>query len=139
MKLIYEPDGTPRILAYDPGDLVRLVRDERGAAAMGRAGDWGKVEHRTPSGYLTIRIAGFSEPTHSTLVRLTDIAAGSVQPCNRRGVPTPPRPIYVRSPRRNPMRSITTPTTRSGTAWRSVAIISMSLIAASVGVALPLN
>jgi hypothetical protein len=136
MKLAYEPDGTPRITAYEKGDLVRLVRDERGVAAMGKAGDWGKVEHRSPAGFLTIRIAGYSQPAHSSIVRLTDIPPSSVQPCNRRGIPTPPRPLYVRTSHRRQPRAMKSPSASSA-AWRSLAILTICVILVSVGAALP--
>jgi hypothetical protein len=138
MKIAHELDGTPRITAYDKGDLVRLMRDERGLVAMGKAGDWGRVEDRTKSGFLTIRIAGYSQPADSTIVRLTDIPPGIVQPCNRRGNPTPPKPLYVRSPRPKTARPITTPKARTS-AWRSLAILSVCVVAASVGAVLPAN
>jgi hypothetical protein len=133
MKLAYEPDGTPRITAYDRGDLVRLMRDQRGGAAAGKAGDWGEVEHRSALGLLTIRIAGHSEPRHSTIMRLSDVPPSIVQPCNRRGVPTPPKPLYVRSPRRDAARP--RPPARAA-GRRPLAILFVAVLVAGVGTAL---
>lgn len=98
MQITHDQEGRPVVTQYERGDFVRLLQDEPGALGVGRAGDWGEVERVGPPGRLTVRLAGFSRPKTDAIVRLTDIPASTVGPCDSRGTPLSLRPMAL--PRR---------------------------------------
>jgi hypothetical protein len=81
-------DEASAALVHRRGDFVRLVRDEQGEDAMGRRGDWGRIEEVAQTGALTIKIAGYSRPPQAEIARLSDIPRSLVEPCDGRGRPT---------------------------------------------------
>lgn len=83
MRIEYSRDGLPTPV-YEPGDFVRLRRDEEGDVVTARAGDWGQVM-RVEQGNLDIRFAGHSRPRTSHLPVARDVPAWIVEPCDRRG------------------------------------------------------
>ena len=89
VKEICGLDTNSNPLAYKQGDMVRLVRNERGALAMGKNGDWGRIERVRQTG-LTIKIAGYSQAQNSDIARLNDIPIRFVEPCTERGLLYPP-------------------------------------------------
>jgi len=86
MRITYRPDGTA-LPVYEPGDLVRLIRNEPGEIVTAFAGDWGEVIRNKGADGLDIRLAGFSRPRSSDLPLATGIPPGFVVPCDRRGRP----------------------------------------------------
>jgi hypothetical protein len=72
---------------FEPGDLVRLVRDEGGSVNTARAGDWGLVTRVHPCGSLDLKLAGYSRAKESVLTRAVAVPCGKVEPCDRRGMP----------------------------------------------------
>jgi hypothetical protein len=85
MRIRYRPDGTPEPL-FEPGDMVRLVRDEPGPIVTARAGEWGEVMRNRGGVGLDIRLAGFSRPRDAILPIATAAPARCVAPCDRNGV-----------------------------------------------------
>ncbi|MBR0647003.1 hypothetical protein [Plastoroseomonas hellenica] len=83
MRIEYSREGLPTAI-YEPGDFVRLRRDEEGEVVTARAGDWGQVT-RVEHGNLDIRFAGHSRPRTSDLPVARDVPAWIVDPCDRRG------------------------------------------------------
>ncbi len=103
------PRGSPgakEIVLQDPpaptrrpnlGAFVRLVRDEPGQLAVGRAGDWGMVERVDRFGSLTVLLGGFSRRRTDAVTRLTGLSPSLVEPCDRQGRPLPaPRTVAPR-------------------------------------------
>ncbi len=86
MLIRYRLDGTPEPI-YEPGDFVRLVRDEPGPLVTAHAGEWGQVVRNASRGSLDIRFAGYSRPRHAAMPLATAVPASCVVPCDRRGVP----------------------------------------------------
>lgn len=99
MRVTYLADGTP-VPVFEPGDLVRLLRDEPGEVVTARAGDWGEVLRSGGAAGLDIRLAGFSRPRTSDLPLATGIPASLVVPCDRLGVRVDPQRDFGRSRRR---------------------------------------
>ena len=87
MDVEHDSDGRPVVTRYDHGDLVTLLQDEPGPLGTGKRGDWGAVERVGRFGALTVRLAGYSRPRSSPIVRLTDVPAAAVAPCDRHGFP----------------------------------------------------
>ncbi|PZW40031.1 hypothetical protein C8P66_12676 [Humitalea rosea] len=88
MRIEQGSDGEARVAAYHPGDLVRLLRDESGNLAMGRAGDWGQVVDLSDGGaFLDIQLAGFCTGYGAAIRKLTDIPRALVCPCDGTGKP----------------------------------------------------
>lgn len=85
MRIRYLRDGTP-VPVFEPGDLVRLLRDEPGEIVTARAGEWGEVVHNRGLEGLDIRLAGFSRPRTTDLPMALNIPASLVVPCDRRGL-----------------------------------------------------
>lgn len=83
MRIDYSRDGFPTPV-YEPGDFVRLRRDEEGEVVTARAGEWGQVM-RVEHGSLDIRFAGHSRPRTSDLPIARDVPARLVEPCDRQG------------------------------------------------------
>lgn len=81
--------GGSEIYIYEPGDLVRLSRDEGGSIVTAFAGDWGRVLHVHPDGSLDITFAGYSRSRTAHMVRAVAVRSGSVQPCDGLGRPRP--------------------------------------------------
>jgi hypothetical protein len=85
MRISYQLDGTP-VPRFEPGDMVRLVRDEPGPLVTAHAGDWGEVMRNHGSGGLDIRLAGYSRPRNAAMPIATGVPASYVWPCDRSGV-----------------------------------------------------
>lgn len=85
MRITYLRDGTP-VPPYEPGDHVRLLRDEPGPDTMARAGEWGRVLRNRGAEGLDIRLAGFSRPRPSDIPDLTGLPPRLVAPCDRFGI-----------------------------------------------------
>jgi len=85
MRVIHLTDGTP-VPVHEPGDFVRLLRDEPGEVVTFRAGEWGQVIRNRGSAGLDIRLAGFSRPATSDLPLATGVAPSLVVPCDRLGL-----------------------------------------------------
>lgn len=134
MQIIYDEDGTPHVAAYARGDFVRLTRSERGGSLAGQVGDWGQVEDASGTGLLTIRIAGFSQPRGAAVSRLTGVPSRLVEPCDRRGTPTPPRAFAVR----RASRPAASGARRSQPRWRAwaamIALASCGALLVGLGV-----
>lgn len=105
MRIEQGSDGEARVAAYHPGDLVRLLRDEAGALAMGRAGDWGQVVDLSEGGsFLDIQLAGFCKGYSAAIRKLTDIPRALVCPCDAAG-----KPLVLSQRGRGAMRTRTDP------------------------------
>jgi hypothetical protein len=85
MRVTYLRDGTP-MPTFEPGDFVRLARDEPGEGALARAGEWGQVLRNGGLEGIDIRLAGFSRPRTTDLPLATGIPASILVPCDRRGL-----------------------------------------------------
>lgn len=85
MRITYLRDGTAQPV-FEPGDFVRLVRDEPGSEVTARAGDWGRVMWNHGAGGLDIILAGHSRPRTSDLPVVTATPPCLVVPCDRMGV-----------------------------------------------------
>jgi len=88
MEEFYDLNGNSNIISYKQGDMVRLVRNERGVGTIGKNGDWGRIERVRQTG-LTIKIAGYSQAKNSYIARLNDVPIRFVEPCTERGLPAP--------------------------------------------------
>lgn len=84
---IMHGQGGAEIYVYEPGDLVRLRRDEDGPLVTAHAGDWGRVTKVHGDGSLDIRFAGFSRAKDAPLVRAVAVARSRVEPCDDLGRP----------------------------------------------------
>lgn len=71
---------------FEPGDFVRLLRDEPGDPVTARAGEWGHVVRNAGPAGIDVRLAGFSRPRTTELPMATGIPASILVPCDRRGV-----------------------------------------------------
>jgi hypothetical protein len=85
MRITYLLDGTP-VPLFEPGDFVRLVRDEPGPDVTAFAGEWGRVLRNHGGGGLDIRLAGHSRPRTAALPDVTGLPARLVVPCDRQGL-----------------------------------------------------
>ena len=85
MRISYRADGTP-VPLYEPGDFVRLLRDDPGPLPMALAGEWGCVLRNRGTEGLDIRLAGYSRPRTSDVPDVTGIPARLVLPCDRAGL-----------------------------------------------------
>lgn len=85
MRIAYLPDGTP-MPVFEPGDLVRLIRDEPGDVVTARAGEWGEVLRNGGAEGLDIRFAGYSRPRTTDLPVALNVPSSRVVPCDRRGL-----------------------------------------------------
>jgi hypothetical protein len=85
MRVTYLKDGTP-LPVYEPGDLVRLLRDEPGPVVTAQAGEWGEVVRNRGAAGLDIRLAGHSRPRTALMPMATGIPASLVVPCDRLGL-----------------------------------------------------
>lgn len=79
--------GGAEIYIYEPGDFVRLSRDEDGPIVTAFAGDWGRVIRVHPDGSLDITFAGYSRSREADLVRAVAVRRSRVQPCDSQGRP----------------------------------------------------
>ena len=86
MRVMYGQGGA-EIVFYEPGDLVRLCRDEDGPLVTAFAGDWGRVLKVHPDGSLDIKFAGYSRAKDANLVRAVAVARSRVEPCDDLGRP----------------------------------------------------
>ena len=77
--------GGAEIYLYEPGDFVRLCRDEDGPVVTAFAGDWGRVTRVHADGSLDIKFAGYSRPREAELVRAVAVQRSRVQPCDDQG------------------------------------------------------
>jgi hypothetical protein len=87
---------------FEPGDLVRLRRDEDGPVVTAFAGDWGRVMRVHPDGSLDIKLAGYSRAKDATMIRAVAVSRLRVEPCDDRGrpLPTASAPVWdTRRPR----------------------------------------
>ncbi len=75
------------IYFYEPGDLVRLRRDEDGPWVTAFAGDWGRVMKVHPDGSLDVKFAGYSRAKDADLVRAVSVPRSRVEPCDEQGRP----------------------------------------------------
>jgi hypothetical protein len=85
MRLTYGPDGTP-VPVYEPGDFVRLLRDEPGQPVTAHAGEWGEVIRNRGAGGVDVRLAGHSRPRTATLGVASGLPSYILEPCDRRGL-----------------------------------------------------
>ncbi|HYZ32021.1 MAG TPA: hypothetical protein VE684_07020 [Crenalkalicoccus sp.] len=85
MRITYTESGLP-LPVYEPGDFVRLRRDEAGPIVLARAGDWGQVI-AVRGAMMDLRLAGHCRPRTTALPLALDIPWGLVEPCDRRGQP----------------------------------------------------
>jgi hypothetical protein len=85
MRVTYLADGTP-VPVFEPGDLVRLLRDEPGEVVTARAGEWGEVLRNGGAAGLDIRLAGYSRPRSSDMPLATGVPSSLVVPCDRLGL-----------------------------------------------------
>lgn len=79
--------GGIEIHHYEPGDLVRLRRDEDGPMITAFAGDWGRVMLVHPDGALDIKLAGYSRAKDAKMIRAIAVARRHVEPCDASGRP----------------------------------------------------
>jgi hypothetical protein len=86
MRIMHGPGGAEHYV-YEPGDLVRLCRDEDGPIVTAFAGDWGRVTRVHPDGSLDIRLAGYGRAKDAQLVRAVAVARSRVEPCDEQGRP----------------------------------------------------
>jgi len=70
---------------FEPGDLVRLRRDEDGPLVTAFAGDWGRVLRVHPDGSLDIKFAGYSRAKDAAMTKAVAVARRHVQPCDTNG------------------------------------------------------
>lgn len=85
MRIVYMPDGRP-LPIYEPGDFVRLVRDEPGEITTAFAGEWGEVVRNRGVEGLDVRLAGYCRPRTSYLPMVTRLPTFIVVPCDRNGL-----------------------------------------------------
>ena len=85
MHITYLKEGTP-VPVFEPGDFVRLLRDEPGDPVTARAGEWGEVVRNAGQAGIDVRLAGFPRPCTTELAMATAIPARILVPCDRRGV-----------------------------------------------------
>jgi hypothetical protein len=116
------------------GAFVRLVRNESGPYAAGRAGDWGMVERVDRHGALTVMVGGYSRGRTDALTRLSGISPSIVEPCDRQGRPLPRRatawrpleaPRPAPAPRRGPWRAAAAVTLAIGCVAFAAAVLMM--------------
>ncbi len=86
MRIMHGQNGA-EIYVYEPGDLVRLRRDEDGPMVTAFAGDWGRVMRVHPDGSLDIKFAGYVRAKDANLVRAVSVARSRVEPCDELGRP----------------------------------------------------
>lgn len=79
--------GGVEIYFYEPGDLVRLTRNEDGPLVTAFAGDWGRVMKVYPDGSLDIKFAGYSRAKDASLIRAVAVSRSRVEPCDTEGRP----------------------------------------------------
>jgi len=83
MRIAYTREGQP-LPVFEPGDVVRIKRDDIGAPIAYRAGEWGSivaVEALTAD----ILLAGFSRPANAMLPHARGVPASWLAPCDERG------------------------------------------------------
>jgi hypothetical protein len=85
MRVTYLADGTP-VPVFEPGDLVRLVRDEPVAPVTARAGEWGVVVRNRGADGIDVRFAGHSRPRTARLPVASGLPASILMPCDRHGL-----------------------------------------------------
>jgi hypothetical protein len=85
MRITYLADGTPSPI-YEPGDMVRLLRDEPGEIVTAHAGEWGVVVRNRGAGGVDVRLAGFSRPRTADLVIASGLPPSLLVPCDRQGL-----------------------------------------------------
>lgn len=85
MRIAYLPDGTA-VPDYEPGDLVRLLRDEPGDPATAHAGEWGAVVRNRGAGGIDVRLAGHSRPRTDLLPVVSGLPPSLLVPCDRQGL-----------------------------------------------------
>jgi len=132
MKEFYDLNTNSNALTYKQGDMVRLVRNERGAGAIGKNGDWGRIERVRQTG-LTIKIAGYSQAKNSDVARLNDIPIRFVEPCTERGLPSPPNRHTFRNA--SPVRTAIVHKEK-WSAWASAMIFCSAGLVLAVGAAI---
>ncbi|BDG73296.1 hypothetical protein [Roseomonas fluvialis] len=85
MRITYLQDGTA-VPVYEPGDLVRLLRDEPGELVTAHAGEWGMVVRNRGTGGIDVRLAGHSRPRTAELPVATGLPPSMLAPCDRQGL-----------------------------------------------------
>lgn len=85
MRIAYLADGTA-VPVYEPGDLVRLVRDEPGDPVTAHAGEWGEVIRNHGRAGVDIRLAGYSRPRTDRIPIATGLPSRILVPCDRAGL-----------------------------------------------------
>jgi hypothetical protein len=85
MRLSYLADGTA-VPVFEPGDLVRLLRDEPGPPVTARAGEWGAVIRNGGPQGVDVRLAGHSRPRTARMPVATGLPASILVPCDRTGL-----------------------------------------------------
>ncbi len=85
MRVTYLADGTA-VPVYEPGDLVRLLRDEPGDPVTALAGEWGAVVRNRGSAGIDVRLAGHSRPRTSRMPVASGLPSSILVPCDRLGL-----------------------------------------------------
>lgn len=85
MRVTYLPDGTP-VPLHEPGDMVRLLRDEPGDPVTAHAGDWGVVVRNRGAAGVDVRLAGHSRPRTARMSVASGLPASILAPCDRQGL-----------------------------------------------------
>jgi hypothetical protein len=85
MRITYLADGTP-MPVYEPGDFVRLLRDEPGEVVTARAGEWGAVVRARGAEGIDVMLAGHCRPRTVDLPMATGLPPSILVPCDRFGL-----------------------------------------------------
>jgi hypothetical protein len=85
MRVTYLADGTA-VPVFEPGDLVRLLRDEPGDLVTAHAGEWGEVIRNRGAAGIDVRLAGHSRPRTARLPVASGLPASILAPCDRSGL-----------------------------------------------------
>ncbi|WP_137125239.1 hypothetical protein [Roseomonas sp. HF4] len=85
MRIAYLDDGSA-VPDYEPGDLVRLLRDEPGDPVTAHAGEWGEVIRNRGIAGVDVRLAGHSRPRTDPLPIATGLPSRILAPCDRAGL-----------------------------------------------------
>ena len=85
MRVTYLADGTA-VPVYEPGDLVRLLRDEPGEPVTALAGEWGVVVRNRGAAGVDVRLAGHSRPRTAPMPVASGLPPSLLVPCDRQGL-----------------------------------------------------
>jgi hypothetical protein len=85
MRISYNLDGRA-VPVYEPGDLVRLERDEPGEPVTAHAGEWGVVVRNRGADGVDVRLAGHSRARTTRMPVATGLPSWILAPCDRHGL-----------------------------------------------------